>query len=195
MQACGARPCHPAETALWTSLLLPQAPDVRVDRPCTGIGGRVNRNHGDSAARARIRCPGPDSVSWPGLELLLPAVVASIHPHRSTHESTHRDRSTTRRRACRHGGASRWAASARDRSRLEMACPTGIDLRPAEACLLTTRIRILLLPMVQAAVRCACGADEPGTRNQPKMSSTHPVGPIEASPSGLESAEIGARVT
>lgn len=101
----------------------------------------------------------------------------------------------TRRRTSRCDDTARRAASARDRSRLEMTCPTGIDLSPAEACLLTTRIRILLLPMVQAAVRCACGADEPGTRNQPKMSSTHPVDRIDADPQRFALRAIDARVT
>lgn len=101
----------------------------------------------------------------------------------------------TRRRTSRCDDTARRAASARDRPRLEMACPTGIDLSPAEACLLTTRIRILLLPVVQATVRCACGADEPDTRNQPKMSSTHPVDRISADPLGFALRTIDARVT
>lgn len=113
-------------------------------------------------------------------------VGSGARPHRTI---------PTRRRTSRCADTARWAASAGDRSRLEMTCPTGIDLSPAEACLLTTRIRILLLPMVQATVRCACGADEPGTRNQPKMSSTHPVDRIDADPQGFALRTIDARVT
>src|SRR5699024_7129014 len=83
----------------------------------------------------------------------------------------------------------------RGRCRLEMACPTGIYSTPAEACLLTTRIRILLLPVVQATGRCACGAAEPETRNQPKRSSTRSVGRTEPDPHRIRDAEPGARVT
>ena len=146
MQPCEAWPSHGRESSLWTSSLPPQGSDVRVSRPSTGIGGRVLRSDSHSA---------PNDRDEP-----ITAALASLNdPHWSTHESMRRCGSVGR---LGEGSIS-----------IGNGLPNRDRLRPAEACLLTTRIRILLLPMVQAAVRCACGADEPGTRNQPKMSSTH----------------------
>src|SRR5699024_6426003 len=83
----------------------------------------------------------------------------------------------------------------RGRCRLEMACPTGIYSTPAAACLLTTRIRILLLPVVQATGRSASAAAAPDGRNQPQNSPTLSVDRTEPAPHRMRDAEPGARVT
>lgn len=145
---------------------------VTRENHCCGRATSIHKSTtfecGDRPQEAMVECTESMAIRLPTADGTL---RSGARPHPSI---------PTRRRTSRYDDTARWAASAEDRSRLEMTCPAGIDLSSAEACLLTTRIRILLLPMVQAAVRCACGADEPGTRNQPKMSSTHPVDRIDA---------------
>ena len=74
MQPRRARPSHGWETLLWTTLLTPQGSDVRVRRPSTGKGGRVDQNDCDSAPRDRDAPIGS-------------ALAAPNDPQRSTHES------------------------------------------------------------------------------------------------------------
>lgn len=134
----GSRPsniCHPRRRTLWRRKIRPQGPGVRVSGLSPVIGVRVacavcwaewwNRTRG------RTRPPGPEPVSDDH-----GGGQGGVCPHGSTHES-----------AGWYGPESRLGEGGPS---IGNGLPERDRLTPAEACLLTTRIRILLLPMVQA---------------------------------------------
>jgi len=172
--------CHPHGSGLWTGRSDPQREGGRVGAPSRGWDVRVP----EMSARGQRR--GHDRITR--ADRPLPTMRGVRRADAVAALSTRSDAQVD---AIAHP---RWPPR-RGRCRLEMACPTGIYSTPAEACLLTTRIRILLLPVVQATGRCACGAAEPDTRNQPKKSSTLSVGRTEPDPHRIRDAEPGARVT
>lgn len=174
IEAPAPPPCHPPRSRLWTRVGRPQGSGGGVGAGSTETGGRVPAcAPACSPLRSADFRHEPRATACRAAHRNRPR--GGSHPHPAAHESA--------------GSGGSRAPPRRGRTSIGNDLPNRDRIASAEACLLTTRIRILLLPMVQAAIRCACGADEPGTRNQPKMSSTLPVGRIEASPRGFRIAE------
>ena len=193
---CAGR-CHPHGSGLWTGRNGPHREGGRVGSLSPGRDVRVTdmsawgqHDRGNSATRSQLGRDGrgvPTAGSHEATARSRRNDVSEVPdtvPALSTPSHAQVDAMAHPRRA-----ASVTASS------IGNGLPNSDRLTPAEACLLTTRIRILLLPVVQATDRCACGAAEPDTRNQPKKSSTLSVGRTEPSPHRTRNAEPGARVT